>query len=144
MSIHASGSVPITPDYHSAVRSIDRFWSVTWSTHYRNTYSPKKCLLLLCLTWCVVNTIWLPAFIYDRVANEYAPGDCYWDPLRNRYLVRLGDVVELKRSRGAIFYQHVIDLPSFFIAIVSEQVHNPAPMSCLILLHTCCNVDVSR
>ncbi|XP_037081037.1 muscarinic acetylcholine receptor M1-like [Pollicipes pollicipes] len=66
--------------------SIDRFWSVTWSTHYRNTYSVKKCLILLGLTWCVVNTIWLPAFIYDRVANAYAVGECYWDPLRNRYL----------------------------------------------------------
>lgn len=63
--------------------SLDRFWSVTWTLHYRNNNSGRKSLLIIAITWLYVNTMWLPAFIHDRVTNEYAPGHCEWDTFRN-------------------------------------------------------------
>ncbi|XP_045104378.1 5-hydroxytryptamine receptor 1-like [Portunus trituberculatus] len=70
-----------------AAISIDRLWSVTWSLHYRNHNSTRKSLYIILGTWCLVGFIWLPPFLYDRVVNVYAAGDCYWDTVLNKNLV---------------------------------------------------------
>lgn len=31
--------------------SVDRFWSVTWSLHYRHHHSRKKCLIIIAVIW---------------------------------------------------------------------------------------------
>ncbi|XP_076061487.1 muscarinic acetylcholine receptor M4-like isoform X2 [Oratosquilla oratoria] len=70
-----------------AAISIDRFWSVTWTLHYRNHNSGRKSLYIILMTWVIVSCIWLPAFIYDRIVHDYAPGDCFWDSEKNKKLV---------------------------------------------------------
>ncbi|MPC69843.1 Alpha-2B adrenergic receptor [Portunus trituberculatus] len=78
------------PQPPSCTCSIDRLWSVTWSLHYRNHNSTRKSLYIILGTWCLVGFIWLPPFLYDRVVNVYAAGDCYWDTVLNKNLVREG------------------------------------------------------
>ena len=31
--------------------SWDRFWSVTWSVHYRQHHTKKKCLVAILMAW---------------------------------------------------------------------------------------------
>ena len=63
--------------------SLDRLWSVTWPIQYRKHNSGRRSWIVIIITWCLVNAMWLPAFIHDRYRNVYAADDCIWDPKRN-------------------------------------------------------------
>ncbi|WAR15882.1 ADA1A-like protein [Mya arenaria] len=55
--------------------SLDRFWSVTWSQHYRQHHSKRLCLLFMLV-------LWVPAWLTDRLRHSKAD-ECYWNPALN-------------------------------------------------------------
>ncbi|XP_033746495.1 muscarinic acetylcholine receptor M3-like [Pecten maximus] len=68
------------------VISIDRFWSVTWSVHYRAHHNKRKCIRLIIAVWVSMIVLWLPACVMDRV-NNAVPGQCIWEPSNNKEFV---------------------------------------------------------
>ncbi|XP_069142427.1 alpha-2Da adrenergic receptor-like [Argopecten irradians] len=68
------------------VISVDRFWSVTWSVHYRAHHNKRKCIRLIIAVWVFMLVLWLPACIMDRV-NNAVPGECIWEPSHNKEFV---------------------------------------------------------
>ncbi|XP_060063808.1 beta-3 adrenergic receptor-like [Ylistrum balloti] len=68
------------------VISIDRFWSVTWSVHYRAHHNKRKCIRLIIAVWVFMIVLWLPPCVLDRV-NNAVPGECIWEPSHNKEFV---------------------------------------------------------
>ncbi|OWF53220.1 muscarinic acetylcholine receptor M5-like [Mizuhopecten yessoensis] len=68
------------------VISIDRFWSVTWSVHYRAHHNKSKCIRLIIAVWVFMIVLWLPPCVLDRV-NNAVPGQCIWEPSNNKEFV---------------------------------------------------------
>ncbi|XP_033745751.1 muscarinic acetylcholine receptor M3-like [Pecten maximus] len=66
--------------------SIDRFWSVTWTVHYRVHHNTNKCVRLIIAVWVVMVVLWLPPCILDRMNNS-VPYQCVWDPSKNKEFV---------------------------------------------------------
>ncbi|XP_060075725.1 alpha-1B adrenergic receptor-like [Ylistrum balloti] len=68
------------------VISIDRFWSVTWTVHYRVHHNTRKCVRLIMAVWVVTVLLWLPPCILDRINNS-VPYQCVWEPSKNKEFV---------------------------------------------------------
>ncbi|XP_069141186.1 alpha-2A adrenergic receptor-like [Argopecten irradians] len=68
------------------VISIDRFWSVTWTIHYRVHHNTNKCVRLIVAVWVVMVVLWLPPCILDRMYNS-VPYQCVWEPSKNKEFV---------------------------------------------------------
>ncbi|XP_064596148.1 muscarinic acetylcholine receptor M3-like [Liolophura sinensis] len=66
--------------------SLDRFWSVTWSLHYRTHHTRKKCLIIIAVIWLFMVILWLPPCVLDRIQNSQ-PEVCIWEPSLNREFV---------------------------------------------------------
>ncbi|XP_064594836.1 muscarinic acetylcholine receptor M4-like [Liolophura sinensis] len=66
--------------------SLDRFWSVTWSLHYRTHHTRKKCLIIIGAIWLFMLVLWLPPCVVDRIRHR-KPGVCIWEPSLNREFV---------------------------------------------------------
>ncbi|KAL5005710.1 hypothetical protein ScPMuIL_016868 [Solemya velum] len=62
--------------------SIDRFWGVTWSIHYRRHHNKKICICVIAVIWLLTIGVWLPATVIDRL-NNAIPGTCLWKPSLN-------------------------------------------------------------
>ncbi|XP_046563713.1 muscarinic acetylcholine receptor M2-like [Haliotis rubra] len=83
------------------VISVDRFWSVQWSIHYRHHHNKRKTMVLIGLIWLFMLILWLPPCITDRIANS-EPGVCKWEPSENRAFVI---VIATVGHHGACFIQ---------------------------------------
>ncbi|XP_067685354.1 alpha-2A adrenergic receptor-like [Haliotis asinina] len=83
------------------VISVDRFWSVQWSIHYRHHHNKRKTIVLIGLIWMFMLILWLPPCITDRIANS-EPGVCKWEPSENRAFVI---VIAAVGHHGACFIQ---------------------------------------
>ncbi|ESP02351.1 hypothetical protein LOTGIDRAFT_54386, partial [Lottia gigantea] len=68
------------------VISIDRFWSVSWSVHYRTHHKAKKSYISIAVVWSVMIVLWLPACVTDRIKHQ-RPGMCIWEPSLNSEFV---------------------------------------------------------
>ncbi|XP_048252632.1 muscarinic acetylcholine receptor M3-like [Haliotis rufescens] len=68
------------------VISLDRFWSVQWSIHYRNHHNKRKTLVVIGIIWLFMLILWLPPCITDRIAHS-EPGVCKWEPSENKAFV---------------------------------------------------------
>ncbi|XP_052761676.1 muscarinic acetylcholine receptor M5-like [Mya arenaria] len=62
--------------------SLDRFWSVTWSQHYRQHHSKRLCLFSIWFVWLFMLVLWVPAWLTDRLRHSKAD-QCYWNPALN-------------------------------------------------------------
>ncbi|KAL4216877.1 hypothetical protein ACF0H5_023338 [Mactra antiquata] len=66
--------------------SVDRFWCVAWSVHYKHHHSKKKCIISIVAVWLFMLVLWVPPCLLDRIRNS-EPDDCFWDPSLNMELV---------------------------------------------------------
>ncbi|XP_053383429.1 muscarinic acetylcholine receptor M5-like [Mercenaria mercenaria] len=66
--------------------SVDRFWSVKWSVHYRKYHTKRKCIISIVCMWLFMLVLWVPPLILDRVRYS-EPGICFWDPSLNKEFV---------------------------------------------------------
>ncbi|KAL4217532.1 hypothetical protein ACF0H5_023981 [Mactra antiquata] len=66
--------------------SLDRFWSVTWSLHYRRYHTKKKSIIAILGVWLFMLVLWIPPWLVDRLRNSQ-PDMCYWDPSLNKEFV---------------------------------------------------------
>ncbi|XP_045210976.2 muscarinic acetylcholine receptor M3-like [Mercenaria mercenaria] len=66
--------------------SVDRFWSVKWSVHYRKYHTKRKCIISIVCVWLFMLVLWVPPWILDRVRYS-KPGICFWDPSLNKEFV---------------------------------------------------------
>ncbi|KAK7484149.1 hypothetical protein BaRGS_00024638 [Batillaria attramentaria] len=72
--------------------SVDRYWSVRWSVHYRSTKTRKTAVLTLATTWIASLVISLPPIITDRLSHTM-PETCFWDPSKNQQSALMISVV---------------------------------------------------
>ncbi|KAK7102785.1 hypothetical protein V1264_020964 [Littorina saxatilis] len=86
--------------------SVDRFWAVKWSMHYRSNKTKKKTFLGIALTWVCMLVLWLPPCITDRLANS-RPGECIWEPSNNKEFVVVVAVIGHHGSCFSILFCYV-------------------------------------
>ncbi|XP_050409341.2 alpha-1A adrenergic receptor-like, partial [Patella vulgata] len=92
------------------VISVDRFWSVSWSVHYRANHNKRKSIIAIIAVWAVMVALWLPACIVDRIKNA-ADKVCIWEPSLNPEYVF---VIALIGHHGACFVLLFCYLQVFF------------------------------
>ncbi|XP_060577748.1 muscarinic acetylcholine receptor M2-like, partial [Ruditapes philippinarum] len=66
--------------------SVDRYWSVKWSVHYRTYHTKRKCIISIVFVWLFMLSLWVPPWVLDRVRYS-EPGTCFWDPSLNKEFV---------------------------------------------------------
>ncbi|XP_069142391.1 alpha-2A adrenergic receptor-like [Argopecten irradians] len=96
--------------------SVDRFWSVTWSLHYRAHHNKIKAVRLIIAVWVFTLVLWLPACIVDRINNS-EPNKCVWDPSKNKEFV----VVIATIGHHGAFTVMVVCYTKVFYTLVQRQ-----------------------
>ncbi|KAK2188175.1 hypothetical protein NP493_142g03003 [Ridgeia piscesae] len=66
--------------------SVDRFWSVQWSLHYRQHNTMRKTTVVIVVIWIAVVVVWLAPCVVDRIRWS-EPNVCKWEPSKNREFV---------------------------------------------------------
>ncbi|XP_033746406.1 beta-3 adrenergic receptor-like [Pecten maximus] len=96
--------------------SVDRFWSVTWSLHYRAHHNKIKAVRLIIAVWVSTLVLWLPACIMDRINNS-VPNKCVWEPSKNKEFV----VVIATIGHHGAFTVMVVCYTKVFYTLVQRQ-----------------------
>ncbi|OWF51634.1 beta-3 adrenergic receptor-like [Mizuhopecten yessoensis] len=98
--------------------SVDRFWSVTWSLHYRAHHNKIKAVRLIVAVWVSTLLLWLPACIMDRINNS-VPNKCVWEPSKNKEFVV---VIATIGHHGAFTVMVVCYVKVFFTLVQRQKV----------------------
>ncbi|XP_060066250.1 beta-2 adrenergic receptor-like [Ylistrum balloti] len=96
--------------------SVDRFWSVTWSLHYRAHHNKIKAVRVIVAVWVFTLILWLPACIMDRLNNSI-PNKCVWEPSKNKEFV----VVIATIGHHGAFTVMVVCYTKVFYTLVQRQ-----------------------
>ncbi|KAK7484144.1 hypothetical protein BaRGS_00024633, partial [Batillaria attramentaria] len=86
--------------------SVDRYWSVRWSVHYRSMKTRRTAVVGIAMTWITMLILWLPPCITDRLANS-SPGECIWEPSKNQEFVIVIAVIGHHGSCAVILFCYV-------------------------------------
>ncbi|KAK7481820.1 hypothetical protein BaRGS_00026967 [Batillaria attramentaria] len=86
--------------------SLDRYWSVLWSNHYRIHHNRRKAIIATVTIWVSMLVLWVPPFTVDRINNS-REGECFYDPAKNQVFVIVVAVVGYHGSTVVMLFCYI-------------------------------------
>nr|KAG5693246.1 hypothetical protein BaRGS_000828 [Batillaria attramentaria]KAG5695637.1 hypothetical protein BaRGS_029127 [Batillaria attramentaria] len=86
--------------------SLDRYWSVLWSNHYRIHHNRRMAIIATVTIWVSMLVLWVPPFTVDRINNS-REGECFYDPAKNQVFVIVVAVVGYHGSTVVMLFCYI-------------------------------------